>query len=53
MRPKWFSVVELPFEEMWPSNEHWLPLAIDGEKFDAFFLYKTENEMINFEIHKR
>lgn len=52
MKPKWFDVEDLPFEQMWPSNRYWLPLAINETKFDAFFLYKDEKELIKWEIHK-
>ncbi|XP_065213465.1 oxidized purine nucleoside triphosphate hydrolase-like [Planococcus citri] len=52
MSPKWFAKNSLPFDCMWPSNSHWLPLVLDGKKFDAYFLYKNEREMIKYEVYE-
>lgn len=39
MRPQWFSVEEIPFREMWPSDLYWFPLLIKGRKFRRRFLF--------------
>jgi 8-oxo-dGTP diphosphatase/2-hydroxy-dATP diphosphatase len=44
MKPKWFHVDEIPFEEMWPDDKHWIPLFLQGKKFRGkFFFDKTDN----------
>ncbi|XKL62640.1 hypothetical protein PGB90_002473 [Kerria lacca] len=51
MIPKWFNIKDIPFQNMWPSNKYWLPLVIEGKKFDAFFLYKNEH-VLDFTINE-
>lgn len=36
---KWFPLEEIPYDEMWEDNRHWLPLVIEGKKFSGFFHY--------------
>jgi hypothetical protein len=33
MRPQWFSEDQIPLSQMWPDDEHWLPLLLQGKKF--------------------
>lgn len=35
MRPEWFSRSNLPYREMWPSDEIWLPLALTGGYYEG------------------
>lgn len=30
--PTWFSIDNLPLEEMMPADEYWLPIALSGKK---------------------
>ncbi|PIR86954.1 MAG: hypothetical protein COU11_02985 [Candidatus Harrisonbacteria bacterium CG10_big_fil_rev_8_21_14_0_10_49_15] len=39
MRPQWFTIDEIPFSQMWPDDEHWLPLFLAGKKFRGRFLF--------------
>jgi 8-oxo-dGTP pyrophosphatase MutT (NUDIX family) len=40
MRPKWFKIDEIPFDEMWPDDRFWLPKILAGEKIIADFVFK-------------
>jgi len=31
MRPEWFSKDNLPYDDMWPSDQYWLHLVLKGE----------------------
>lgn len=33
MRPRWFSEDCIPLSEMWPDDQYWLPLLLEGKKF--------------------
>jgi len=37
MRPQWFDIKNIPFDQMWPDDEYWLPLLLDGKKFQGEF----------------
>ena len=36
--PLWTNVAEIPYDEMWPDDEHWLPMMLSREPFDGRFL---------------
>lgn len=40
--PLWTSFDELPFDEMWEDDRHWLPLMIEGTHFLARFVFEHE-----------
>ena len=46
MKPKWFKILELPFEEMWPDDILWMPKVFTGSFVRASFMF-GENETIS------
>ena len=46
MKPKWFKINEIPFNEMWLDRKFWLSRVLSGEKLKAKFFYK-EDEIIS------
>lgn len=45
MKPNWFLKDKLPFEQMWPDDQFWLPQILSGKHIDAEFVL-DENEYI-------
>lgn len=45
MKPKWFSISELPFDTMWPDDIFWVPLVLEGKLVKASFIF-GENDII-------
>lgn len=39
MRPQWFMIDAVPYDEMWPDDIHWLPVFLAGKKFRTKFLF--------------
>lgn len=37
MSPGWFNHSEIPFDDMWPDDIHWLPLFLRGDLFKGVF----------------
>jgi 8-oxo-dGTP diphosphatase len=35
--PLWTAIDQIPYDEMWADDRHWLPLLIRGEKFAGYF----------------
>ncbi len=33
MRPQWFTHKDIPYKNMWPDDELWMPLLLDGKLF--------------------
>lgn len=39
MKPQWFEVDKIPFEQMWPDDIFWMPLFLENKKFRGKFLF--------------
>jgi 8-oxo-dGTP diphosphatase len=40
--PRWTRLEELPFDEMWEDDRHWLPEMLAGKSFRAWFEFDGE-----------
>lgn len=47
MVPAWFSVDDLPFDQMWHDGAYWLPPILAGQRFRARFTFRDDNETVN------
>ncbi|MBI1984781.1 MAG: 8-oxo-dGTP diphosphatase [Candidatus Wildermuthbacteria bacterium] len=52
MEPKWFHIDEIPFEDMWPDDKHWLPLLFGGKKFRGRFLFGEEDSILDMALQE-
>lgn len=52
MKPQWFSKDEIPFDEMWPDDKHWMPLFLAGKKFRADFYFLDYNTLMCHNIEE-
>ncbi len=51
MLPRWFKTAELPWEQMWQDDRHWLPLVLAGKRVRGRFVFAADNASIaNFVI---
>ena len=50
MKPRWFSVDEIPFEDMWPDDRYWLPLFLEGRKFKGRFLFEGHDKILESDL---
>ena len=46
MKPQWFTVDSIPFDQMWQDDALWLPRVLNGEKLKARFTFGTDNEQV-------
>ncbi|HMD79161.1 MAG TPA: NUDIX domain-containing protein, partial [Nitrososphaerales archaeon] len=50
-RVRWFDVGKIPYARMWDDDRYWLPLVLNGVKFDARFSYDRQNKrVVDYEI---
>jgi 8-oxo-dGTP pyrophosphatase MutT (NUDIX family) len=47
MRPKWFDIEDVPYDEMWSDDIYWLPNVLRGEKVNKAFYFDENNNLIN------
>jgi mutator protein MutT len=51
MKPQWFRIVELPFDQMWPDDRYWLPKVLAGKKLRGEFYFNEDGlGFKNFEL---
>ncbi|MBI2913893.1 MAG: 8-oxo-dGTP diphosphatase [Chloroflexi bacterium] len=43
---RWFPEDQLPYEEMWPSDPHWLPDVLAGRRFQATLWFDEKAETL-------
>ena len=53
MKPRWFKVDEIPFDEMWPDDEFWLPKVLNGKKVKAKFIFKEGEIIESYNINEQ
>jgi 8-oxo-dGTP diphosphatase len=41
-KPQWFRFDEIPYDQMWADDRHWLPRMLQGERFDSWFEFDGE-----------
>lgn len=44
--PEWVHIDDMPYDQMWPDDEYWMPLLFDGETFKGEFLFDEDGEEI-------
>ena len=51
---EWFDLGKIPFKRMWADDQYWVPLLLQGKKFDGVFYFDKKGEKIfNFDIWVR
>lgn len=44
--PVWHDVAAVPYEEMWPDDQYWMPLFFDDKVFHATFHFDADGDKI-------
>jgi len=50
MRPRWFTVNELPFDDMWPGDIFWLPEVLKGNLLRAEFKFGEKDVVLDKKV---
>jgi ADP-ribose pyrophosphatase YjhB (NUDIX family) len=49
-KPIWFSMNNLPYNQMWASDEEWLHYLIEGKKIKAEFVWTKDRQVARRQI---
>jgi 8-oxo-dGTP pyrophosphatase MutT (NUDIX family) len=52
MRPKWFELEEIPYNDMWKDDIYWLPRVLKGEKIIGQFSFDEQDNLVDYKIKK-
>jgi 8-oxo-dGTP diphosphatase/2-hydroxy-dATP diphosphatase len=52
MRPQWFVMTNIPFDEMWPDDKYWFPMFLEGQKFSGYFLFEGHDKILKYTLDK-
>lgn len=50
MKPVWFDLDKIPYENMFPDDQYWLPLILEGKKIKAYFDFDENWNVLSKEI---
>lgn len=50
MRPEWFDIKDIPYKQMWPDDELWLPRLLEGALFRGSVTTDGSNELVSYDI---
>jgi len=50
MKPEWFDIDKIPYDNMFPDDKYWLPLILEGKKIKAFFEFNENWELLTHKI---
>lgn len=50
MKPRWFHVDEIPYDQMWPDDKYWLPLFLGGRNFRGKFFFNKSNKIVSHSL---
>lgn len=53
MKPFWFNIDEIPFNEMFPDDKYWMPHFLKDEDFDAYFEFDENWNVLSQKIVKK
>lgn len=43
---RWFNKNSLPYDKMWADDRHWIPLMIQGKRFQGEFIFSEDSKEI-------
>lgn len=53
MKPKWFDLDKIPFQEMWLDDKYWFPYLLQDKLFYAKFHYEGYDKILNYTVHEQ
>ena len=46
MKPQWYNIEDIPYENMWPDDKYWLPELLKGKCFEGTFFFDKNGAIV-------
>jgi 8-oxo-dGTP pyrophosphatase MutT (NUDIX family) len=53
MKPEWFDICNIPYENMWKDDLYWYPYLIDNKIFRAQFDFEDYENILSYKIEEK
>ena len=50
MKPAWFKLTDIPYNEMWWDDRIWMPRVFSGEKLQGDFWFEGDDKLVDQKI---
>lgn len=50
MEPHWFDINNIPYDKMFVDDKYWLPYVLQGRKFNAYFKFDKDWNILDKQI---
>ncbi len=50
MRPEWFQDDAIPYEKMWKGDDRWVPLFLQGKRFEGTLRFDADNNFLGDDV---
>lgn len=51
IRPEWFNISSIPYDEMWIDDTYWLPAVLEGKHVEATFTWNDNYEITSHQVN--
>jgi len=48
MKPQWFKIADIPFDQMWPDDILWMPRVFKGEFVKGSFMFDKDQKISEY-----
>ncbi|KAJ8251135.1 hypothetical protein GJAV_G00217690 [Gymnothorax javanicus] len=52
MRPQWFDLESIPFDQMWADDRLWFPLLLKKKKFLGYFKFEGHDLILDHKLEE-
>lgn len=46
MRPQWFDIADIPYDNMWQDDIYWMPAVLAGRKVSGSFTFDASDTLV-------
>ncbi len=47
---EWFTPDDMPYDDMWDDDRHWLPQVLTGETLTGSFVFDADDHLVSHEV---